>query len=327
MCGLSLFLNRNMNYIIFDLEWNQCPYGKARENKKLPFEIIEIGAVKLNQDLAVTDSLHLLVRPKIYRSLHFRTREVVQMREADLYNKGIPFPEAARRFLTWAGGDSVFCTWGESDLAELQRNLKFYNMLRQLPGPLQFYDVQKLYAIAYDPEHERRSLEYAIDSLLIEKHREFHSALSDAWYTTAVMQRIDDKTIRENISIDVYQNPKNKTDEIYMVYEDHSLFISREFPTKEELMRDSEIRAVHCCFCGKRAHRKIQWFSAGAKRSECLAVCAAHGQLSGEVRIRHSDSGGVYGIKTIRAADLQEEEELLERKRVLREKRRKKRQN
>ena len=38
-----------MNYIIFDLEWNQCPQGKTRENPKLPFEIIEIGAIKLNE--------------------------------------------------------------------------------------------------------------------------------------------------------------------------------------------------------------------------------------------------------------------------------------
>ena len=37
-----------MNYIIFDLEWNQCPDGKVKENPALPFEIVEIGAVKLN---------------------------------------------------------------------------------------------------------------------------------------------------------------------------------------------------------------------------------------------------------------------------------------
>ena len=38
-----------MNYIVFDLEWNQCPYGKERENRRLPFEILEIGAVKLDE--------------------------------------------------------------------------------------------------------------------------------------------------------------------------------------------------------------------------------------------------------------------------------------
>ena len=29
-----------MNYIVFDLEWNQCPYGKGQENERIPFEII-----------------------------------------------------------------------------------------------------------------------------------------------------------------------------------------------------------------------------------------------------------------------------------------------
>ena len=38
-----------MNYIVFDLEWNQSPGGKRWSNSQLPFEIIEIGAVKLNE--------------------------------------------------------------------------------------------------------------------------------------------------------------------------------------------------------------------------------------------------------------------------------------
>ena len=38
-----------MNYIVFDLEWNQSPGGKKYSNSRLPFEIIEIGAVKMNE--------------------------------------------------------------------------------------------------------------------------------------------------------------------------------------------------------------------------------------------------------------------------------------
>ena len=41
-------IDNTMDYVIFDLEWNQCPYGKEKENPKLPFEIIEIGAVKMD---------------------------------------------------------------------------------------------------------------------------------------------------------------------------------------------------------------------------------------------------------------------------------------
>ena len=34
-------------YIVLDLEWNQSPLGKDGSMDRLPFEIIEIGAVKL----------------------------------------------------------------------------------------------------------------------------------------------------------------------------------------------------------------------------------------------------------------------------------------
>ena len=36
-----------MNYIVLDLEWNQA-CNHEFENPRIPFEIIEIGAVKLN---------------------------------------------------------------------------------------------------------------------------------------------------------------------------------------------------------------------------------------------------------------------------------------
>ena len=41
-----------MEYIVLDLEWNQSPRGKAGERRGMPFEIIEIGAVKLDESMA-----------------------------------------------------------------------------------------------------------------------------------------------------------------------------------------------------------------------------------------------------------------------------------
>ena len=37
-----------MNYIVMDLEWNQASDEKTKLDNELLFEIIEIGAVKLN---------------------------------------------------------------------------------------------------------------------------------------------------------------------------------------------------------------------------------------------------------------------------------------
>ena len=39
-----------MNYVIMDLEWNQSSTGEEEVSKILPFEIIEIFAIKLNDD-------------------------------------------------------------------------------------------------------------------------------------------------------------------------------------------------------------------------------------------------------------------------------------
>ena len=38
------------NYIVLDLEWNQSPDGKEGTIDHFPFEIIEIGAVRLDEE-------------------------------------------------------------------------------------------------------------------------------------------------------------------------------------------------------------------------------------------------------------------------------------
>ena len=47
-----------MNYIVMDLEWNQSCHGHARENPKMPFEIIEIGATKLDSKFNIGDGIN-----------------------------------------------------------------------------------------------------------------------------------------------------------------------------------------------------------------------------------------------------------------------------
>jgi len=52
-----------MNYIVFDLEWNQSPGGKRWSNSRLPFEIIEIGAVKVIEG-KIVDRFSTFVNPR-----------------------------------------------------------------------------------------------------------------------------------------------------------------------------------------------------------------------------------------------------------------------
>ena len=287
-----------MNYIVFDLEWNQCPYGKDFENPRLPFEIIEIGAVKLNEQKEYIDSFHALIRPTVYRKLHFQTSRVIGLTEDDL-RKGRPFREAASAFLDWCGEDTRFCTWGTLDLTELQRNLQYFHMEKRLPGPILYEDVQKLFAIAFETRKERRALNYAVEFLHLPEDGTFHMAKEDAVYTARVLQQIPDSIIWENYSIDCYRNPKSREEEIRIRYPGYEKFISREFETREELLAAKDVAAVRCFTCGKNVRRQVRWFTDGSGRNHlAVGLCPEHGYVKCKLRVRESKDGKYFAIRT-----------------------------
>lgn len=310
-----------MNYIVFDLEWNQSPYGKGGEVQGLPFEIIEIGAVKLDNDREFVSTYQQVIKPHVYKSLNYRTREIVHITRREL-DAGKDFPVAVREFLSWAGHDSIFCTWGTVDLPELQRNLEYYGLLHLLKGPMHYYDVQKLFAVQYEDMKSRRALEYGADYLNLPKDEQFHRALADARYTAEIFQTIDMDVVLAYDSIDVYQNPQTKTEEIHTVYNGYSKYISREFSDKEEAMRDPEVRSTYCCVCGRKARKKIHWFSVSGKNYYSIAVCPEHGYLKGKIRMKHTRDDSVFVIKTIKRSNELEADAIRRKREDLRRKRR-----
>ncbi|MCR5295238.1 MAG: exonuclease domain-containing protein [Lachnospiraceae bacterium] len=310
-----------MNYIVLDLEWNQCPYGKEKENKKLPFEIIEIGAVKLNMEREITDTYHALVKPSVYHKIHFRTREVIRLSLKQLKDEGRKFEVVAREFIDWCGEEFRFCTFGTLDLTELQRNLAFYRLEELLKGPLFYEDVQKLFAIAYETRKDRRSLEYVVDYLGIEDNGEFHQALDDAVYTARALQRIPADIISRDYSIDCYQTPRSKEEEIRVRYENYEKFISREFASKEAVLEDREVRAVRCFGCGRNVKRFIPWFSDCGRNYFSIGTCEEHGYVKCKVRVRTAADGKFYAIKTTKLVEEAEVGKIEKKQRFLKQKR------
>ncbi|MCC8045200.1 MAG: exonuclease domain-containing protein [Clostridiales bacterium] len=353
-----------MNYIVLDLEWNQCPYGKTREIAALPFEIIEIGAVRLNESREVTGQFREVVRPQVYTSLHFRTKEVISLRAMD-FEGARSFPEVAKDFFAWcrendaalpdnssyedgvtkpesiphnnntvkpdsgSSGkhqlfkytESAFCTWGPADLTELQRNLSYYNIESPFPFPLLYFDIQKIFSIAYEDRKSRKSLEYAVDFLQLPKDISFHSALSDAIYTSLVMQRLTDSHILENSSVDYFRTPRTRAQEIYLHYSTYDKFVSQPFPSRNQAMKDSVVTSMKCPLCGKAASRKIRWFSAGGHNHFCLAWCPKHGYLKGKIRLRQNADHLTYAIRTIKPVSEEEAGLIYDKKEALKARR------
>ena len=82
-----------MHYIVFDLEWNQADPEKEEARKSLPFEIIEIGAVKLDENLNSIDTFHRIIKPVVYTKLFTHTKEIVNLTDEDLLD-GTDFKSA-----------------------------------------------------------------------------------------------------------------------------------------------------------------------------------------------------------------------------------------
>ena len=93
-----------MNYVIMDLEWNQSSTGQEEMSKRLPFEIIEIGAIKLNSNRKMVDEFSELVKPQVYHEMHRVTRKLIHLQIEQLEH-GNPFTEVMEQFRTWCGDD------------------------------------------------------------------------------------------------------------------------------------------------------------------------------------------------------------------------------
>lgn len=73
-----------MNYIVLDLEWNQSYRGKEYSIEEMPFEIIQIGAVKLDEHKNITGRWERIIRPVEYVKLHGKVSEMLEITEDEL---------------------------------------------------------------------------------------------------------------------------------------------------------------------------------------------------------------------------------------------------
>lgn len=181
-----------MNYIVLDLEWNQ-PVS-SRHMVKTPIrlvgEIIQIGAVKLDEDLKTIDTFEVMVAPVYYTKMNRCVHEVTRLNEEDIF-KGLDFRTAIMLFKEWCEKDKeeyIFFTWGADDIYMLEDNLCIHNMSTSwLP---EAYDAQIMFDDQITMEDRRFSLSYAIWKFGI-KPLSAHDALNDAKNTVEVMRHLD----------------------------------------------------------------------------------------------------------------------------------------
>ncbi len=312
------------SYIVFDLEWNQSPSGKENSIEHFPFEIIEIGAVKLNERLQIISEYHQLVTPQVYTQLHYRIIQVTHLHMKDLVSQGSYFPDAVGNFFKWCGEGAIFCTWGSMDLVELQRNMDFYGMENPFAFPLCYYDIQKLYALQLGESSEKLSLDRVVEELGLEEERPFHRALDDAYYTGKVMQALDFGTLKDYLSVDYYRLPRDADEELRLEFPTYLKYVSREFASRDDALADKNVTDMVCRECRRMLRKKFQWFAVNSRQYLCLAVCPEHGYVRGKIRIRkkEKDDDSVYVVKTMKLVDEAAAREIFEKREEQRQRKR-----
>lgn len=316
-----------MNYIILDLEWNQSAKGKNYENKKLPFEIIQIGAVKLNENGDVQDSFNCVVRPSVYKKLHSAVKEVVALTDQDL-RAGVSFQEAFLRLMQFCQDDYIFCTWGSQDLWQLQQNMQYYQIENAFPKAMKYYDVQKMFSIVYEDGKLRRTVEHVVDVFGFEKDLMFHSAINDARYVAKIFIKLmENKEVLDRVSVDYFKPPLNKKEEVCLRFKTYTKYIYRVFPSKEEAMEDKGVCSIKCPICRTALRKKVMWFTGNSKKYYCVAKCPFHGFVRGKIQMKKygADPHKVFPIKIVKPISEEDVEKICEMKNQVIEKRRQKR--
>lgn len=187
-----------MKYIVFDLEFNQGfdkSLNKTVSNEKCPFEIIQLGAIKLDSNFNIIDIFNSYVKPEIYKDIHPFVGKMTGITKNDICDAP-NFQKVYKEFESFIeSNNSIFCVWGTSDLKELYRNICYYN-LPSKALPKSYINVQD-YASKYlkNPPGKSIGLQNAIKLLGLEETKDYHNALNDAYYTSKVFIRIYNPSI------------------------------------------------------------------------------------------------------------------------------------
>lgn len=191
-----------MQYIVLDLEFNQDFLSLSKNAPNLtryPFEIIQIGAVKLNDNLKTIRSFNHLIKPSLYTEINPSITTLTGITTKQLQNEE-PFPVVYADFLEFLGNtDSILCTWGKTDIKELYSNTALHHLdVTKLPN--RYINLQPLASLHFHlPVNKLMRLQAAVEALNIPISDTFHDAFHDALYTAKIWKKLYHPAIQPQI--------------------------------------------------------------------------------------------------------------------------------
>lgn len=283
-----------MQYIVLDMEWNQAWPGSSSAKRlegRLRGEIIQIGAVRVTDRQIVGDEFQVLIKPRFIRRLNKRVSVLTGIKETQLLENGVPFPEAMAQFREWCGEDCVFLTWGFDDIAILKENMALHEIDSEWID--RWYNAQMIFNAQTDGGSSQKALKTAMEMAGVEASRPAHDALGDAYHTAIVCTRLDlPKGMAEyGKAVEKHENGFHGAELPGCL--DRRVF--RDYADKPAAMKAIAEEENRCPLCDKPMEYG-PWKSQQGKRYMAAATCPEHGARF--VRIRFAEDEG--GLKVIR---------------------------
>lgn len=172
-----------MNYIIVDFEMNPVAREYKEEQKICRSEIIEIGAVVMDERWLVLGEFKTLVKPQ-YNDSIYKKYETLTGINTQMVSGAPTFEVAYEMFVNWCesyGNEYEVYAWSENDYNQLTAEMKLKNFSKEEKmGPLKkWFDFQKEYTEKLGLERIM-SLEKALDYAGVAFEGHMHDALCDA---------------------------------------------------------------------------------------------------------------------------------------------------
>ena len=181
--------------VFIDLEMNMVDQTNTELRRQLPHEIIEIGAVKMDERFRVVDRFCSYVRPRYNETVHWSVRKLTGI-TARLLSKQAYLEEVLPQFTAWLGTEQsvLLYAWSDSDRAQMERECTYKQLwtpqLREACA--HWTDFQKVFSglIGY---RNGMALSRAVEFMGLDFDGTRHDALSDAENCARLMALTQDR--------------------------------------------------------------------------------------------------------------------------------------
>lgn len=181
-------------YVVFDLEMCNVPKGKAREQFPFGKELIQIGAVAMNDSFKIIDSFCTYVKPE-FGGIDSYIRHLTGITRGNVANA--PTSEMAlKAFYDWLPNDAVLVTWSENDVMQIKKEIELKSI--DIPEIYNYLDesidCQNVFSKKMSTESLFK-LSEALSISNIDYDEGFHNALTDAKNTALLFAKTQQEEV------------------------------------------------------------------------------------------------------------------------------------